>query len=100
MLKFDSGIYTEHTTDVIVLQSMLVLISSLYLFYIFLESYEFCSYNSFTLNYFTRYSYCGAAEQAIAHPCRIFYMYCRCIGDSCAVVRTEFQLLSCQAPLG
>ena len=32
MLKLNSGILTQHTTDDIVLQSMLVLISSLYLF--------------------------------------------------------------------
>ena len=96
MLKLNYGFYAQHTIVDLVLQSMLVLISSLYLIYMFLASYKFYSYNCFTLNCFTCYSYSGAAEQAIAHLCRISYMYCRCLRDSCTVVRAEFQLLLCQ----
>ena len=45
MLKFNTIIFTQHTTDDVILQSMLVLISSLYLFYGFFVYWSnICSY--------------------------------------------------------
>ena len=70
MLKFDCGIYTQHTTYDIVLQGMLVVnIQFIHALLVFLTSYEFCSYNCFISNRFTCYSYRGTAGQLIAHPC-------------------------------
>ena len=76
MLKFDSGIYTQHTINDIVLQSMLVVsIQFIHALLVFLTRYESCSYNCFILDHFTCHSYSGTAEQLIAHPCRMFCIY-------------------------
>ena len=94
MLKLNSGILTQHTTDDVILQSMLVLISSLYLFYRFLV-YQF-NIRSYTFLYILlvviHIEVLLGNELLTLAACFVF-ICCRCLED-----QSDHGIIGCQPP--
>ena len=92
MLKLNSGIFTQHTTDDVILQSMLVLISSLYLFYGFLVyQFNICSYIVLYNLLLVIHIEVLLSNGLLTLAACFVFIYCRCLEDQVSV--------ECQPPV-